>query len=311
MTKALALLITTCLLVAGCSDDGSTKLRVQPASTATTPAPEPEEGTIRFPGDGVRVETAADVDKLAPAPQAFRDFIAAEVARTDPQCDLPRIIHVEAVDMRGLAVGAVNECGGYIAVWGRDKTGWRELFGTQAPGPCPSDLAGFTAEDITELADGELCDNDRPAPEQVKTDAPATVKSGEFAVGQTAHFSYFDVTVLDHRRASNGVEGGGIYGALIKVCYTRRHPGANADGATRTSRDPWRFGLAHGPEPVWDRGSKQLSHRWKPMYTERKLKVGECNSGWLTTDIRETAYVAHIGMRYAPADFDFRGTWTW
>lgn len=137
------------------------------------------------------------------------------------------------------------------------------------------------------------------------------MSSGTFGLGETAHFRYFDVTVHERRSQDNGVEGGGIHGARVTVCYTHPHPGANADGTARTSTNPWTLGWVHGPDPVWSLDAQALSSAWHPVYTERLLRPGQCNTGWIAIDIQETAYASHIGMRYAPADFDFGGTWRW
>lgn len=287
------------------ADGDDTANTPEPSADVTTTPPEPPR-IIRYTDDsefGVQIDDPSDIEQLEGAPESFKRFILEQLGQTDQsvECDVPKSIDVEAIDTRGLAVGSVHECGGAIVVWGHDHNGWRELFGTQGPGtPCPADLAGFEPEDIYRIGEDWLCEG-----------TPGVVTSGTFDLGETAHFRYFDVTVHEKRSASNGVEGGGIFGARVTVCYTREHPDDNADGSTRTSRDPWQFGWAHGPDPVWDRGSKQLSDHWTPVYRERRLKVGDCNSGWLTSDLRETAYVAHIGMRYAPASFDFTGTWTW
>lgn len=305
-----AALVLLLALTAACgsepaSKDSSPEPTAAPSATTSARAAAAPR-IIRYGDPGIELKTPDDVDLLEGIPDSFTAFLRTQLSTDDPDCDLPRTIHVAAVDTRGLAVGEFNECGGAIVVWGDDDQGWRELFGTQGPGtPCPADLAGFTPADVEELAGGALCE---PGARQT---TGHVVTRGNFRLGQTAHFRYFDVTVHEHRFADNGIEGGGIYGARVSVCYTHKHPDPRADGSTRSSRDPWRFGWAHGPDPVWDRGAGRPSDRWQPAYREKNLKVGECNTGWLTTEFRETVYVAHIGMRYQPANFDFRGTWTW
>lgn len=318
-----AILLLVLALATGCGGEGGTQSSGEgsaaPSSaspSATTPSPAPSttdavasriirysDGTIG--GDGIRLTAPGDVNRLKDAPDSFRAFIAELLRYDDAECEYPKSIEVDAIDVRGLAIGGITECGGYIAVWGQDDNGWREVFGTQEPGhPCPADLAGFAPEDLHAVAGYPICEAASQTPEIVN--GHVTVRLGE-----TVHFPYFDVTVSEKRSASNGVEGGGIYGVRVTVCYTRRHPGANADGSTRTSPDPWRFGWAHGPEAEWQRGGTMLSGHWQPAYREKQLRVGECNSGWLTADLQETAYVAHIGMRYVPGDFDFGATWNW
>ena len=56
----------------------------------------------------------------------------------------PRVI-VDAVlkyDPAGFAVGGVNDCGGYAALWGRKDGAWKELIGTQDAWLC-SDLKKY------------------------------------------------------------------------------------------------------------------------------------------------------------------------
>ena len=158
----------------------------------------------------------------------------------------------------------------------------------------------------------------KPTPSETSTSSasPPTPRAANYrqlSVGQTAHFPYFDVTVDQTRHAPNGVEGGGTYGVRISVCYTHRHPGANSDGSTRTSTDPWKFGWTHDIGVAWallPSHSSRLVSRWDPAYAERRLSVGECNSGWIAVDVRDTVFLAQTGVRYAPSDFDFSGTWT-
>lgn len=128
-------------------------------------------------------------------------------------------------------------------------------------------------------------------------------------LGVVVSLRYFDVEVSEVRSDPDGVE----IGALVKVCYTHAHPGANADGTTRVSRDPWAFGLLDGeagetkyryiPVGKFDQGES-----WKPLYEARKLKVGECNSGWLSIHHGNPDLWVHY-LRYAPADFGDRITW--
>jgi hypothetical protein len=131
---------------------------------------------------------------------------------------------------------------------------------------------------------------------------------GPLAVGETAHFPYFDVTVDDHRM------DGAVWGAHVRVCYTHAHPGANPDGTTRVSTNPWQFGslqsdgrVEHSANPTID---AEITDYWRPAYGETLLEVGECHEGWVSVVLVE-AVSGFSGMRYAPSDFNFSATWDW
>lgn len=136
-----------------------------------------------------------------------------------------------------------------------------------------------------------------------------TAKRLNLRVGQTAHFEYFDVTVHKVRRAQSSVEGGLVFGFRTTVCYTKRHPSALPDGSTRTSVSPWKVGLMHDIKINWLSPKPYLSARWRPVYQERILQVGQCNAGWITMEINESVFLAVMGIRYAPADFNSSATW--
>ncbi len=136
-----------------------------------------------------------------------------------------------------------------------------------------------------------------------------TPKRLNLQIGQTAHFEYFDVTVHEVRRAQSPVEGGLIFGFRTTVCYTKRHPSARPDGSTRISVSPWKVGLMHDIKINWVSPEPYLSSRWSPVYQERILQVGQCNTGWITMEINESVYLAVMGIRYVPADFNFSGAW--
>lgn len=126
--------------------------------------------------------------------------------------------------------------------------------------------------------------------------------------GQTAHLQYFDVTVLRFEFGQDGVSAGW----KVRVCYTRGHPGANPDGTTRVSRDPWSVSVrdGEGAEPAqWQPlGDFEHDTTWTPDYTEKQLRVGECNEGWLGIK-HGSPDLVFDGIRYAPADFEGAATW--
>lgn len=136
------------------------------------------------------------------------------------------------------------------------------------------------------------------------------------AVGETARLGYFDVTVHQIKGEENSVEGGGYHGARVTVCYVRIHPDANADGSTNTSTEPWTFGWFHDGEPTWvlnpgGPGESQLSDHWPPAYEPRTLKLEECNTGWITIDIRKPWLLGISGVRYDPSAFDGKYSAEW
>jgi len=51
-------------------------------------------------------------------------------------------VTVDAYDPAGFARGGVNDCGGYVALWGRRDGVWKELIGTQDAWTC-TDLRKF------------------------------------------------------------------------------------------------------------------------------------------------------------------------
>ena len=124
--------------------------------------------------------------------------------------------------------------------------------------------------------------------------------------GETAHLRYFDVTLNSHRVDR------GLWGANVTVCYTRAHPGANSDGTTRASTDPWTFAVERGlSEPRFVPASEPSpTAPWAPAYGATLLSVGQCQTGWMAvTAERDPALFT--GMRYAPRDFEFVANWRW
>ncbi|MDO5676973.1 MAG: hypothetical protein Q4G35_05645 [Propionibacteriaceae bacterium] len=126
----------------------------------------------------------------------------------------------------------------------------------------------------------------------------------------TFHLQYFDVSVLEQRFNDLGT----ATGVHVKVCYASPHPGANSDGTTRTSTNPWRFGVFDGETQTFD-DTRYLrvdefpaSDEFQPVFKEKQLKVGECNEGWIGIE-HGTPDAAWAAMRYQPADFGDEITW--
>ncbi|HEU5035875.1 MAG TPA: hypothetical protein VFT70_02640 [Nocardioides sp.] len=131
-----------------------------PASAApSSPPQEPE--LIPYAGGesaGVQVHGMADARKLRGSPKAFQDFIGRTAQRISDEssCDAAAVgVTVEFVRTDGYAVGGVNDCGGYAALWAVVDGAWKEIQGTQDSWKCqvlrryrvPSDIAGETCYD--------------------------------------------------------------------------------------------------------------------------------------------------------------------
>lgn len=142
---------TAALTLVGCSGD-------EP-EPSPDPAPEPE--LISYDdgeSSGVSVESAADADQLEGAPDDFRTFIgdtAQELADASTCEDGFVGVTVTRLRTDGFAVGGVNDCGGYAALWAVVDGEWQEVEGTQEAWECavleryevPSDVVGETCYD--------------------------------------------------------------------------------------------------------------------------------------------------------------------
>lgn len=140
------------------------------------------------------------------------------------------------------------------------------------------------------------------------TDRPSGPVTLTARLGETVTTRYFDVTVTDLTSDGEGM----AWAADVRVCYAAPHPDANADGTTRTSTDPWFFevtdgetGQAYGFRGV---GEFPPSEQWSPKYQERLLKVGECNSGWVSVAPGNPDLLLPT-LRYSPADFGDEILW--
>ena len=127
----------------------------------------------------------------------------------------------------------------------------------------------------------------------------------------TLGLRYFDVSVLDQRFNDLGT----ATGVKVRVCYAAPHPEANADGTTRVSPDPWRFGVYDGetqlPEDTQYPRPAELGEptdEFGPLLEARQVALGECNEGWIAVE-HGNPDLAWTAARYQPADFGDEITW--
>jgi len=91
--------------------------------TPSTPAPTEPPRLIAYAGGespGVEVLSRTDAKKLRGAPQDFKDFISDLAQRNaDASTCTGGFVGVTVQRLRtdGFAVGGVNDCGGYAALW--------------------------------------------------------------------------------------------------------------------------------------------------------------------------------------------------
>lgn len=90
--------------------------------------------------DGAFVTSSSEVAaKLPGASPGFQQFIGslADQLQSQTSCEdgAVGITVFYVVDDRW-STGAVNDCGGYVALWGRSGDGWTELLGTQDEPQC-------------------------------------------------------------------------------------------------------------------------------------------------------------------------------
>lgn len=126
---------------------GTTSAPVSPSPTeteseSTAPSPsEPVADPVRetYGVDGVVVQKPADAALLTGATDEFKDFIvglAADANKAGESC--PDAFHgITVFKIHDLyASGAVNDCGGYVAIWSAMDGAWREILGTQDAWEC-------------------------------------------------------------------------------------------------------------------------------------------------------------------------------
>jgi len=138
--------VAVLLLTAGCGpkaghDEPTNPTAPVPSSSPShQPSPAGSDGkAITFGKRGVTVQTAADAAKLTGTSDEFKSFVvdlATHLERPSGASDCFIGITVDAYDPSGFARGAVNDCGGYVALWGRQDGAWKELIGTQDAWSC-------------------------------------------------------------------------------------------------------------------------------------------------------------------------------
>ncbi|HEY6935081.1 MAG TPA: hypothetical protein VI452_16900 [Marmoricola sp.] len=136
---------------------GASDPAVAPASPVVSPTTGSAPRLVRYSGDGVTVQRAADADRLHGTSPEFRRFVVAHLPQGQADCGNGSIT-VKAWRADGFAVGDVFECpGGYRAIWGTAGGGsWRQLVGTQDVWSC-SDLHRWSVP--TSIA-GDKCSAD-------------------------------------------------------------------------------------------------------------------------------------------------------
>ena len=89
---------------------------------------------------GVAVHRRAQARRLHGAPAGFKRFIDATAVRVrrHSTCSDRSGVGVTVARLRtdGYAVGGIDDCSGYVALWSRVDGRWTELFGTQDAWPC-------------------------------------------------------------------------------------------------------------------------------------------------------------------------------
>ncbi len=90
---------------------------------------------------GTFVTSSSDAaTKLAGFPADFVEFAGTTADQLQASADCPDAavgVTVDYVVDDTWAVGAVNQCGGYVALWGNKDGQWKELLGTQDEWTCP------------------------------------------------------------------------------------------------------------------------------------------------------------------------------
>lgn len=129
-------------------------------------------------------------------------------------------------------------------------------------------------------------------------------------MNHTVHLTHFDVTVSDPVWDGDGT----AFGALVKVCYARVHPDAGSDGKVRVSWDTWSFGVLD-----LEAGATELAYfpatavpastLWTPAYTETRLALGACNTGYIAIHHGNPDLSSAFTMRYTPGGSADRVTW--
>jgi hypothetical protein len=159
----LLLCAATVLVLGACSEDGADRTSDTPSASSPDPTQDPTSAPPQLvpyaSGEsvGAEVRTTADANNLTGAPDSFKTFIGrtAEQLTTGAACEGDVGVTVKTLRTDGYAVGAVNECDDYIALWAVVDGAWKEIDATLDLWDCavltehrvPSDIAGDTCYD--------------------------------------------------------------------------------------------------------------------------------------------------------------------
>lgn len=130
-------------------------------ASAAPAAPTAKPRLIVYAGGespGAEVQSWEDRKHLHGAPRSFKRFIGhrAERLADHSTCDGGYVgVTVARLRTDGYAVGGVNDCGGYAALWAKVNRHWKQIQGTQEIWSCgvlrrhqvPSSVAGTTCYD--------------------------------------------------------------------------------------------------------------------------------------------------------------------
>jgi hypothetical protein len=134
----------------------------QSSAVAGTAAARHRPRLISYAGGespGAEVQNRADARRLAGAPRSFKRYIGTYAVRLNRNstCSGEGYVGVTVERLRtdGFAVGGVNDCGGYMALWVKPHRHWKEVAGTQDSWDCkvlkrysvPSSVVGTTCYD--------------------------------------------------------------------------------------------------------------------------------------------------------------------
>ncbi|MFT4009437.1 MAG: hypothetical protein QM655_05280 [Nocardioidaceae bacterium] len=118
---------------------GSTTGSATPTTSPTT-TPKLLDFSSLNNNSGAFVTGPKDIDQISTAPADFRAFVlklAAKANKTGKQCpDAAHGVGIDMVRTDGFAVGGVNDCGGYRALWAKVDGTWKEIIGTQDEWDC-------------------------------------------------------------------------------------------------------------------------------------------------------------------------------
>lgn len=162
----LVLGATALLALAACGNETTAAASddpTSPAPTSASPTQQEEEAhrLISYAGGespGVEVKQRSDADNLRGAPADFKQFIgdlAQQNSDASSCADGYVGVTVQTLRTDGFAIGGVNDCGGYLALWAVVDGHWKEVAGTQELWDCkileryqaPSDVVGDACYD--------------------------------------------------------------------------------------------------------------------------------------------------------------------